>query len=682
MTWTLGVDVGGTFTDVHAVDAASGESRVLKLPSTPHNPALAIVEGVRRLLAGGVEAPQVARLAHGTTVATNALIERRGAPVAVVTTEGFRDLLEIGRQTRPRLYDFQADHPPPLAPRERRFEVAERIGPAGEVVRALDDEALERVAAEVRASGAASCAVCLLFSFLNPVHERAVGRALRRAMPELHVSLSSEVQPEFREYERFSTTLLNAWLQPAFGAYLDSLEQEVAALLPHARLGINQSSGGLMSASRARAFPVRSALSGPAAGVVGAVAAAREAGVPDVITLDMGGTSADVCLVRGHRAGIGSSRTVAEFPIRMPMVDVHTVGAGGGSIAWFDRDGLLKVGPASAGADPGPACYGHGGTAATVTDANLVLGRLSAGGLLGGGMPLDEAAARAAVGAVAARLGFDLERTARGILDIVDATMVRAIRAVSVERGHDPRECALLAYGGAGPLHASAVARELGMRRVLVPPSPGILCARGLVVADLAEERVRSRRVALDGGGVEALGNELEALWRQAEAWFEHEQVPPRRRAADLVLDLRYVGQNFELRVKVASVTGARPALPAPQRIEALFEQAHEAVYGFASPGDAVEAVNLRLALRGEQDPPPASPAAEHARGAPPAAHRRAVHFAGPGTVDAPVYAREALLPGHRFEGPAVVEQLDATTVIGPGEQARVDAAGNLLLML
>jgi N-methylhydantoinase A len=686
VSWSIGVDVGGTFTDFHALNEGNGESRVLKLASTPDNPARAIVAGLDQLLGdspnGGIDAAQVSRLAHGTTVATNALIQGKGAPVAVVTTEGFRDLLEIGRQTRPRMYDLQVDHPQPLAPRHLRFEVAERIGADGEVVRELTGAALATVAAQVRESGVASCAVCLLFSFLNPAHERAIGRALERAVPGLQVSLSSAVQPEFREYERFSTALINAWLQPTISLYMDRLEEEVSSRLPNVRLGINQSSGGLMSVSRARAFPVRTALSGPAAGVVGAVRVARAAQAANVITLDMGGTSADVCLIREYRADVGVARKVADFPIRLPMVDVHTVGAGGGSIAWFDRDGLLKVGPHSAGADPGPACYGQGGSAATVTDANLLLGRLSAHGLLGGDMPLDVEAARGAIAPLAARLEFSIERTALGILDIVTATMVRAIRAVSVERGHDPRECALMAYGGAGALHAGLVARELRMSTIVVPPAPGILCAQGLVVADLSEELVRSRRVALQATGMLVLKHSMDELWREALIWFQREQVDMQRREAELFLDMRYVGQNFELRVAVCSADGQRaPLLPALAQLQDLFNSAHRQMYGYANDGDAVEVVNMRMAMRGAQSPMPIVDVVQASTPpAPQAAAHRAVHFSDAEALNTPVYARDSLLSGQLINGPAIVEQLDATTVLFPGDVAQVNAAGALLI--
>src|SRR5260221_9916736 len=390
MSWYVGVDVGGTFTDFHGFDDATGATVVHKTPSTPDNPARAIVAGLAALTqARGIDLGAVARLAHGTTVATNALLQRRGGTVALVTTAGFRDLLEIGRQVRPHMYDLQEDYPPPLVPRDWRFEVAERMTADGGVRQVLSDAEVARVVAAVAATTADAVAVCLLFAFVNPEHERRIGAALAAAMPERDISLSSEVQPEFREYERLSTTVLNAYLQPVMARYIGDLERELRARAPQINLGINQSSGGLMSIERARRFPIRTALSGPAAGAIGAINVARLAGRPNVITLDMGGTSADICLIRDHATGTGFDRSVGGFAVRMPMMDINTIGAGGGSIAWFDRDGLMKVGPVSAGAAPGPACYGAGGTQATVTDANLVLGRLSPRGLLGGAMKLD-----------------------------------------------------------------------------------------------------------------------------------------------------------------------------------------------------------------------------------------------------------------------------------------------------
>ncbi len=446
MAWVIGVDVGGTFTDFYALDDQAGTFVVHKTPSTPDNPARAIVDGLNALCAQhDIDATAIQRLSHGTTVATNTLLQRRGAAVALITTQGFRDLLEIGRQIRPHMFSLQEDYPTPLVPRERRYEVAERMLADGKVLRPLDPASLQEALARVRASGAQACAVCLLFAFVNPEHEHAIAKALE-AIPDLYISLSSAVQPEFREYERLSTTVLNAYLQPIIADYLRDLANQLATRLPQATLGINQSSGGLMSFDRARQFPIRTALSGPAAGAVGAIDSARLAATPNVITLDMGGTSADVALVQGYQTGTSYNREVGGFPVRLPMVDIHTVGAGGGSIAWFDRDELLKVGPLIAGAAPGPACYRLGGEQPTVTDANLFLGRLSPGGLLGGAMPLDADAAQAVLEPVAERLRFSCERAAHGILGLVVSNMVRAIRAISVERGYDPRQFALMPF--------------------------------------------------------------------------------------------------------------------------------------------------------------------------------------------------------------------------------------------
>jgi N-methylhydantoinase A len=443
-----------------------------------------------------------------------------------------------------------------------------------------------------------------------------------------------------------------------------------------------------MSVERAGDYPIRTALSGPAAGAVGAVHIARLAERPDVITLDMGGTSADVCLIRGYRAGINNEQEVAGFPVRLPMVDINTVGAGGGSIAWFDRDGLLKVGPESAGADPGPACYGRGGERPTVSDANLVLGRLSPRGLLGGAMALDAEAARRAVSPVAERLGFTVEKTAQGVVGIVVANMVRAIRAVSVERGHDPRRFSLLAMGGAGPLHAVDVARALGMREVIVPPAPGILCAQGLVVSDLKEDFVASGRYPVAPEARAAVAAAVEGLAAEARAWAAASAADAIGHAVELSLDMRYVGQNFELRVPLGQSEGGGedggsiPALPDAEALRRQFFAAHEQSYGFHNPEDAVEIINIRLTAHGRLRQPRAVPAAPGPAAPPPAVETRAVWFAGVEAVATPVYDRAALRAGNVIEGPAVIDQLDATTLVFPGDRARVDGHGNLLLEL
>ena len=668
VAWTVGVDVGGTFTDLHAEDG-QGRTVLHKTPSTPDNPARAILDGLRALGSRhGIKPADIIRLSHGTTVATNALIQRRGGTVALVVTRGFRDLIEIGRQTRPSLYDLQRDHPVPLVPRERRFELDERMLANGTAGRVPDAEHLQQVARAVEESGADAVAVCLLFSFLDPTHERAMAAALRDRRPDLPISLSSEVQPEFREYERLSTTVLNAYLQPVMSRYIAALEDGIKADAPGAAVGINQSNGGLMSAARARRFPVRTALSGPAAGAVGALNVARLAGQTDVITLDMGGTSADVALMRGLAPGLAFERAVEGFPIRLPSLDINAVGAGGGSVAWFDRDGLLKVGPDSAGAEPGPACYGRGGTRPTVTDANLGLGRLSARGLLGGAMALDPAAAQAALRPAADRLGFPIERTAHGILEIVVSNMVRAIRAVSVERGIDPRSFVLLPFGGAGPLHATAVARSLGMRRTLVPPAPGILCAQGLVVSDLKESFVRTAPARL--GPDLALHPVLGGLHMEAGRWFAEEGVAPDSRHTQASLDMRYVGQNFEIQVPVSDSDDA-------DTLRQRFFAQHEATYGYHNPADPVEVVNWRLTATGRlARPDPGGPSPGQA-GQPAS---RPVWFGPHAPVDTPVHDRNALAPATVLSGPAVIEQLDATTLLFPGDRLSVDAQGAMLI--
>ncbi len=683
MAWMVGVDVGGTFTDFYAFDDESKNTVVHKIVSTPDNPADAIIEGLRTLASEhNVPVDAMARLAHGTTVGTNALIQRLGRNVAVVTTDGFRDLLEIGRQVRPRMYDMQLDYPAPLAKRSHRFEVVERIDATGSVLKPLNDAAVAEAVEAVRASGAESCAVCLLFSFLNPAHERRIGEALTAAMPELFVSLSSDVQPEFREYERFSTTVLNAYLQPTVARYVAQLGEALKSDAPKAAVGINQSSGGLMSIERTRSYPIRTALSGPAAGVVGAIHAARLSDRPNVVTLDMGGTSADICLIRDLTAGLSVGREVADFPIRLPMLDINTVGAGGGSIAWFERDGLLKVGPASAGADPGPACYGRGGDQPTVSDANLILGRLSPDGLLGGSMPIDLAAARQAMQPIAERVAFTLERTAHGVLDIVVANMVRAIRAVSVERGHDPRDYTLMPFGGAGALHATEVARSLGISEILVPHAPGILCAQGLVVSDLTEDFVSSARIQIDDENIPEVQACADALHKAAETWFQSENIPPERSAVSLSLDMRYVGQNFELRVAAEDTGSANVQLPEAASLRALFFEAHELNYGYYNPQDPFEVVNVRLTARGRLDRPPPPQVAAVASIEPSAVGTRSVWFDADKPVNTPVYSRETLQPGHVIQGPAVIDQLDATTLVFPGDEATMDAGLNLLLDL
>ena len=681
MSWIIGVDVGGTFTDFFALNPATGSFDVYKRPSTPENPASAILKGMQELCASKNIAPDsVSRVCHGTTVATNALIQRRGGKVALLTTYGFRDLLEIGRQTRPHLFSLQLDNPEPLVNRALRYEVEERIGPNGEVRRPISTLSLEKAIADVQKSGAQSCAVAFLFAFLNAQHEKCAREVLAKALPNIYVSISSDVQPEFREFERFSTTVLNAYLQPVMDEYLTEVGRELGKVYKKAVVGIYQSSGGLMSVQRARSLPVRTALSGPAAGVVGAVHVGRAGARPNVITFDMGGTSTDVCLIRDNTLSISHERDVAGFPIRLPMVDINTIGAGGGSIAWFDRDGLLKVGPISAGAVPGPACYGHGGDRPTVSDANCILGRFAPGGLIGGRMAMDLDAARRAFAPVAERLGMTIENAALGVLGIVTANMVGAIRSVSIERGNDPRDFSLMPFGGAGPLHAAEVARSLGMSEIIVPPSPGILCALGLLVSDLKEDFVRTTRVVLNDGGLKKIQECVTELASEANEWAHSEGADEASRYDEVTLDMRFVGQNFELPVAVGRRTrNEKLALPDMKLLREMFFKAHDKAYGFHNADAAIEVVNVRLSAGCALSQIGKTSVASGKDPSGAILGKQRVHFSEDQVIDTPVYDRSAFAPGLTIDGPAIISQFDSTTVVFPGDKVSVDSELNLI---
>jgi len=676
MSVHIGVDVGGTFTDF-ALRLPGGELYLHKVPSDPARPDAAIVAGLAEIVEGqGIDPAAIVRLAHGTTVGTNALIQRRVGKVALVTSRGFRDLLEIGRQIRPKVYDIHSDFPAPLVPRRLRFEVAERMRADGTVHVPLDEEELTALAPMLRAERVDCVVVCFLHAHSYPAHERRAVAILRQALGnDVPVIASSTIYPEFREYERFSTAVLNAALLTVMNAYLDRFTTAVGERGVVVEPLVSQSAGGLMSVAMSRDFPIRSALSGPAAGVIGAAHRAGIAGYPNVVTLDVGGTSADVSLLAEAKPTIVHSRRLAGFPLRLPTLDVNAVGAGGGSIAWIDADGLLKVGPESAGADPGPACYDRGGEAATVTDANVLLGRLPSDALLGGRMPIRRQRAEAAVSALAGRLSMDVTETALGIVRVASAVIVKAIRTISIERGHDPADFALFAFGGAGPLHATEVADELGIRRVVVPPNPGILCAEGLLVSDLTADFVYARLAPFDGDVADVLNQGIAELARQAGDWFAREGVAPERRRQAWQADMRYRGQNFELPVPIDGTAYDTAGVDALMR---AFEAAHEQAYGFAQADEPMELVSLRAAVTGLLDKPtlPAWP------GGPPAlpGGSRRVLFEGSEWHEAPIYRRGELAAGQRLEGPAIVEQMDSTTPVFPGDTCRVDAWGNLVI--
>ncbi|MCB1739200.1 MAG: hydantoinase/oxoprolinase family protein [Gammaproteobacteria bacterium] len=692
--YRVGIDVGGTFTDFCLIDTASGTLTCHKTPSTPRAPEQAILDGLAVLLESAGAAPtQIGFLGHGTTVATNLLIERRGARTALITTRGFRDVLEIARQTRPHLYDYSRRRPTPLVPRHLRLELDERVDARGDILRPLDLQELQELGRQLHALDVEAVAVCLLNGYRNPAHEQRVCEHLRNALGAVFVSASHQVLPEFREFERTATTVANAYVGPTMRRYIGALAAGLRELGIAVAPYTFHSNGGILSERLACDLPVRTCLSGPAAGVVGAADLGRTLHEPDVVAFDVGGTSTDVSLIAGGRPELRGEREVAGFPIKSPSLDVHVIGAGGGSIAWVDGGGALRVGPRSAGAWPGPVAYDQGGTEPTVTDANLVLGRLSPAGLLAGRLPLNVERARQAIHERLARpLGLDTQHAAEGIIQIAVANIARAIRAVSTERGHQLSRFTLMAYGGAGPVLAAAVARETGCTRVVIPADPGAMCARGVLVADMSIDLVRTRLCALVDSEAATLRTLFAELQDEAGQWFDSEAVPARARRVELRLDARYLGQGFEIAVPVAEgfAEQAIGGLPIPdlRTLQGRFRDAHRQHYGYALDDRAVEVVNLRLkamAMVGSAsraDPAAASTGLARAatRADADTRHLRPVYFREHGEIEVEVVSRDSLQPGSTRHGPLIVEELTSTLVVFPGDRLDVDQHGNLLM--
>ena len=680
MTWRVGVDSGGTFTDVCLFDDATGRVEVWKVASTPDDPSRGIAGGVAEGISNvGAVADAIGYFGHGTTVATNALIQHRGVATGLITTQGFRDLLEIGRQKRPDLYDLQVDKPPVLVPRDLRLEVPERLHHDGAVEIPLDEAAFRQAVRRLREAGVKAVAVCFLYGFVRTAHEEAASRILAEEFPEAFACVSHLVAPEFREFERMSTTVVNAYLGPVMRFYIERLADRLAGLGMIATPHLTQSNGGVIGFEQAARLPVRTVLSGPSTGVVGAQEVGRLAGYPDLITFDMGGTSTDVALLAGGTCRMASEAVVHGYPIKAPMLDIHTVGAGGGSIAYVDSGGLLKVGPRSAGADPGPVCYGKGNTEATVTDANVVLQTLNPTHLLGGRMAVRQDLARDAIERLAATLGMEAMATAQGIISVVTANMARAIRVISVQRGHDPRDYTLVAFGGAGPLHAARLAKELEIGRILVPRNPGILCAMGLLLTDLRADFATTRLHTLSTAALPDIADAFRTLAAQADAWFAEEAIAGPARRLTRTVDMRYAGQNYELPIPL-------PDGPiGPAALEALaegFAAAHQRMYGFVAEDEPVQLVTFRVEAAGvvpkasfkpQQDAGPDAAAAI-------VANREVWLPEEGGFVLCPVYDRDRLRAGNRIAGPAIIEQMDATTVVLPGMAARVEPYMNLIL--
>ncbi len=681
MNYRVGIDVGGTFTDLAQL-SANGDLHIFKVPTRPADIAGGCLDGLAGLLAeAGVSARDVAYWSHGSTVATNAVVERKGAQMALLVTEGFQDILEIRRQIKPDRYNLHRLKPEPLVSRDRRLGVKERVLPDGSVYTPLDDAQLEAVLNRVQALNVEAVAICFLHAYANPAHEQAVLERVRKRFPRVYITASHEVLPEFREYPRCATTVTNAYVGPIMSRYLRRFDEGGRAMGIRPPLTIFQSNGGITSASAAAWLPVKVLYSGPAAGVQGAVHVARQCGYANVITFDMGGTSCDVCLIRDGAPLLTVERELGGFPVRTPMIDVHSIGAGGGSIAWSDRGGLLQVGPQSAGADPGPACYGRGGEAATVTDANVVLGRLNPDFLLGGRLRLHKERAFSAVAALGAQLGLSLEQAALGVLDVVNSNMMGAIRVVSVERGHDYRDFVLMAFGGAGPLHAADVALDMGIRTVLIPRTPGILCAIGLLVADYRSDFTQTRLLAATLDHWTEMRTAFLGLEERAREWARVHGLPWREATMHRTVYMRYVGQSYQLSVPA-------PRMENPADVDLLlgaFHEAHRTAYGYAQPDAPTETVDFHLALV-VPVPRPEIARVQQTRETIPATARvgeRPVWFRSAShPVTTPVYRRDLLPLEYVLKGPAILEQMDATTVVPPQVEAAIDRHGDIHMTL
>ncbi len=678
--WFVGVDVGGTFTDLFFYDEARGVCETAKVPSTPGNQAVGFLDGIGRRID---DLGTLRTIVHGTTVGTNALLERKGAPTGIITTGGFRDVLEMRRRDRPHTWGLWGTFTP-VVPRDRRIEVAERTLADGTIHAPVDANEVQAAARALIELGAESLVIFFVNSYANPANEQAALDAARAVWPNDHVVASSDILPEIREFERCSTATLNAYLQPVVGAYLGSLEDRLGDGGFGGQLLIVQSNGGVMTVETAKRRPIKTALSGPAAGVIAGAQIAQAAGFPNVITGDMGGTSFDVALVVEGQTALAAQSTIDfGMVVRTPMIEMTTIGAGGGSIAWVDRGGLLQIGPESAGADPGPVCYGQGNDRPTVTDANLVLGRINADKPIGGALDrLDVEAARTAIDAhVGSPLGLDTMAAAEAVVRVANAAMAGAIRLVSIERGHDPKKFALMPFGGGGALHAGALIKDVGLAQAVVPRFPGVTSALGCIIADMRHDFVQTVNRPLDTVDIAALDAEIVKTVDDGFGQLDASGVPFESRRAEVELDMSYIGQTHTVSVPLSVTVREGASGITRAAIQAAFDQAYKAVYGRLLENVAVRVLNLRVATIGVRPSfdfatlqPETSGDAESAR-----TGTRAV-WADGGEHQAKIYARLDLPVGAEIPGPAILEQADTTIFVDPGLTARVDALGNVVI--
>ncbi|MDE0943478.1 MAG: hydantoinase/oxoprolinase family protein [Alphaproteobacteria bacterium] len=683
----IGVDVGGTFTDVMYGDTESQEVAIHKVPTTPDDPSWGVIQGMVEICERfDVARGDIDHVLHGTTIATNAVLEYKGARTGMVTTEGYRDILHIGRHQRPQHYSIMQDVPwqdRPLVQRRHRKVVAERLSPPdGAVLTPLDEDAVRRAAQELKAAGVEAIAVCFLFAYINPAHEDRAAAIISEEYPGCFVTTSSSVSPQFREFERFTTAAMNAFIGPKVRTYVQDLEAAIADNGFGADLHVMGSNGGVATSAMVAERPVLTLLSGPAAGVLGGAMAGDRSDRKRLITYDVGGTSADIGLVVDGQFAEATARDtwIGGYPVMAPMIDIHTIGAGGGSIAYLDAGQAFRVGPQSAGAQPGPAAYGRGGTLPTVTDANVVLGRLQPGNFLGGEMSLDAPAAHKVMGELAEQLGLSVEAAADGVLTIINANMANAIRSRTVQKGHDPREFSLVAFGGAGPLHGVEVARDLGIPEVIIPPYPGITSAAGLLTTDLKYDAIRTEFQTSNDLDIERLTRDFNDMRDGLAAQFKIDGLDDEAVAYQRSGDLRYVGQGYELRVPVADGVVDQASLDI---VFKAFEEIHTAEYGHVFEDSPIEIVNIRVTGIGQM-PKIEMPSLSQGGDLKDALLDEApCHFRVDGELAAmttPLYARDKLPVGQVFEGPAIILQKDTTTIIPPGARATAQRGGNLLI--
>ena len=674
-TIRIGVDVGGTNTDICAIDEKTGELMVYKLPSSLYDQSAAVVEGIQVIAKeNDFSGSDVSRFMHGTTVATNAILEGRGARTALITTGGFRDLLEIGRQKRPDLYDLQADKARTLVTRDLRYEVNERLDYKGEVVREIDPEEIRRVVLALKEQGAEAVAVMLLNAYLNPGNEKQIKAILEELCPDAFLTISSDLSRQFREYERLCGTVLNSFVGPEVRKYMNNLKKTLESIGISSTY-INHSNGGLMSIDESVKFPVKTALSGPAAGVVGAQYITDLIDEKNLITVDIGGTSTDISLVVDGKFEASDEKTISGYPVRIPSIDISTIGAGGGSIGWVDSGGVLKVGPQSAGACPGPACYKLGGQEATITDARVTLGHLNQETLLGGRLPIDAQLSVAAVDKLAQKIDMERLETARGIISVANSNIVKEIKNVTVAKGYNPSDFCLVAFGGSGPLHAAELMEEMSIQKALIPKTPGLLAAYGLLTENMRRDFVQTFVMEISDDCAAILEKRFADLEQDAAVWFDEEKIDPSLRRREYFLDMRYKGQNHEIRVPITMED-----IASAQTLRDAFTAVYERLYSFSSK-DTVQIVNFGLSALGDivypvivkddyagEDPSAAVIGSRH------------VYQGGGQYADYVLYDREKLHCGNVIQGPAIVEQMDSTTIILPGQKATVDPFLNMMI--